>query len=181
MEYPAVIGRVLEFLEVVFHTILAVRNVYPSESFTKARKYDLVVRKSRHPGLCSYISDFLAGIKEDCIKGVVDRVMLVIVDEGFNPVQKYVFRIRDVMEQLTFESKKSSVTTVTDLALEEYFRDILTKISFSQSSLADNPPDCTFQLYCELQKHVDHPSSYLKSSLFRCGAAITSAEFVLSK
>jgi predicted PolB exonuclease-like 3'-5' exonuclease len=38
------------------------------EIFTRARKYDLIVWKSRHPLLNNYILDFLHGVKPDLLK-----------------------------------------------------------------------------------------------------------------
>ncbi|KAJ3334002.1 MAD2 mitotic arrest deficient-like 2 [Blyttiomyces sp. JEL0837] len=153
----------VEFLEVCIHAILAVRKVYPEEVFTNAKKYNLLVKKSRHPALNGYIADFLLGVKPDLEKGKVKKIHVSILDEGHNAVEKFVFQLRDVMEGLTFASKKNSITSASVQDIETFFRELIQKIQFSTTYLTDNPKDCSFRLFCELNEG-DFPSTYLPTS-----------------
>ncbi|KAJ3347978.1 MAD2 mitotic arrest deficient-like 2 [Entophlyctis luteolus] len=99
-----------------------------SELFTRCRIYDLAVRKSRHPLLNGYINDFLMSVRPDLrmvfrlfpsdfikliqltkrfTKGALNKIYLVIFDIAHNPVEKFVFRVKDAYEHVTQHSKQS--------------------------------------------------------------------------
>ncbi|KAJ3408205.1 MAD2 mitotic arrest deficient-like 2 [Chytridiales sp. JEL 0842] len=176
---------ILEFLEVAIHSILYYRKVYPEDVFIRARKYQLIVRKSRHPLLNEYILDFLDGIKPDLLKGVLNKVHVVILDSLSNPVEKFVFQVRDAMESLTFESKKTAITSASVEAVESYFRNLMMRIMNCGTYLQDNEApakddsngkegkrgdeteddaNLTFNLFCELYGSEPHPTSYLEGT-----------------
>ncbi|KAJ3233718.1 hypothetical protein HDU81_002040 [Chytriomyces hyalinus] len=134
MEYALLVDCILDFLEVGIHTILHERKVYPAEVFTRTQKYSLAVFRSRHPALNGYIKDFLMALRPDlmqvpsianrsfetttiklltpsilivsCIQGSLSKVHVVILDMGSNPVEKFVFRVRDVYDHVTQQSKQ---------------------------------------------------------------------------
>ena len=66
--YYTVVAAYIDFLTVAIHTILYERNIYPQESFIKARKYNYPVRQSRHPKLCTWIIDAVEKVKVEMLK-----------------------------------------------------------------------------------------------------------------
>ncbi|XP_015766791.1 PREDICTED: mitotic spindle assembly checkpoint protein MAD2B-like isoform X2 [Acropora digitifera] len=101
----AVAGGVLcEFLEVAFHLILYVREVYPSVVFERRKKYNVPVQMCCHPDLNQYILDVLQTIKPLLEKGDVQRVSLVISDKKFQPIERFVFEIGNLEETSRVQS-----------------------------------------------------------------------------
>ena len=66
--YHAVVLAYSDFLTVAIHTILYERNIYPPQSFIKARKYNYPVRQSRHPQVCTWIKDAVAAVEVEMLK-----------------------------------------------------------------------------------------------------------------
>lgn len=66
--YQAVVSAYTEFLTVAIHTILFERNIYPEDSFIRARKYNYPVRQNRHPRLCNWIMDAVAAVEVEMLK-----------------------------------------------------------------------------------------------------------------
>uniref|UniRef100_A0A8C4WVS2 HORMA domain-containing protein n=1 Tax=Eptatretus burgeri TaxID=7764 RepID=A0A8C4WVS2_EPTBU len=58
-----VAGCICEFLEVAFHYILYVRQIYPAGAFSRRLKYNVPVMVCLHPELCHYVEDVLEGVK----------------------------------------------------------------------------------------------------------------------
>ncbi|KAJ7347164.1 MAD2 mitotic arrest deficient-like 2, partial [Desmophyllum pertusum] len=56
-------GVLCEFLEVAFHLILYVREVYPPVVFERRKKYNVPVQMCCHPDLNQYIVDVLQTTK----------------------------------------------------------------------------------------------------------------------
>ena len=66
--YQAVVSAYADFLIVAIHTILYERDIYPQDSFIKARKYNYPVRQSRHPRVCKWIQDAVAAVESEMLK-----------------------------------------------------------------------------------------------------------------
>ena len=66
--YRAVVSAYSDFLTVAIHTILYERNIYPQNSFIKARKYNYPVRQNRHPKVCKWIQDAVAAVEVEMLK-----------------------------------------------------------------------------------------------------------------
>lgn len=66
--YHAVVAAYSDFLTVAIHTILYERNIYPQNSFIKARKYNYPVRQSRHPKVCKWIMDAVSAVQAEMLK-----------------------------------------------------------------------------------------------------------------
>ncbi|TPX73283.1 hypothetical protein CcCBS67573_g05440 [Chytriomyces confervae] len=160
MEYASLVDCILDFLEVGIHTILHERKVYPAAVFTRTQKYSLSVFRSRHPALNGYIKDFLMAVRPDLMQGSLSKVHVVILDAGSNPVEKFVFRVRDVYDHVTQQSKQNSFASVSIVEAETYFYTLLQRLCFIDASLTANPPDCTFNLLCELIDGKEFPRSY---------------------
>ena len=90
--YAAILGHITYFLTVAIHTILAERHVYPVNSFITARAYNLPVRQSRHPEVCSWIHSAVAAVRTELVKGTVARVVVAIAHpETFQVLERFVF------------------------------------------------------------------------------------------
>lgn len=95
--YRAVVSAFSDFLTVAIHTILFERDIYPKNSFLRARKYNYPVRQSRHPKVCQWIQDAVAAVEVEmfkvkdfsgscCIRVSChfDRIMLLMFLDCFN-------------------------------------------------------------------------------------------------
>lgn len=78
-------------MEIVLHTILCIRQVYPATTFTRRRAHGVPVYQSRHPQVCSYISEVISAIGKEMELGKVKRVTVVIktIDTGL-PLERFI-------------------------------------------------------------------------------------------
>ncbi|KAJ3195497.1 Xylosyltransferase 2 [Irineochytrium annulatum] len=129
------------------------------EIFETTKKYNIMVKMSRNDELNSYILEFLQGIKEDLLMGLVYRVYVAVLDKGLNPIEKFIFQVRDMMAQLTPDSKKTALTSIGLGDIEDFFRTIIRKVNFSDTYLRALPDDCSFRLYCEMTDEESGPTS----------------------
>ncbi|RKO90681.1 DNA-binding protein [Blyttiomyces helicus] len=148
---PGAKDTLVQFLEAACHYILYVREVYPAgrdltwslqsaDLFEPRRLFNVPVRMSRHPLLNGYIADVLGAVRPDLEKGVVNKILLSILDERHTPVEKFTFQIRSLVEGLTEEQKREAKTSASTTDIESFFRSFLTKISVCDSMLSPNPP-----------------------------------------
>jgi len=134
-------GVLCEFLEVAFHLILYVREVYPAVVFERRKKYNVPVQMCCHPDLNQYILDVLQTIKPLLEKNEVQRVTLVISNKEFSPVERFVFEIG------TLEDKSASPSDDSFLLhTEKSLRAFLLKINSCDALLRPVPPGCTFSI-----------------------------------
>ena len=66
--YVSLVAAFTDFLTVAVHLILYERDVYPKESFSRARKYNYPVMQNRHPLVCKWIDDAVAAIRTEMLK-----------------------------------------------------------------------------------------------------------------
>lgn len=66
--YQAVVAAYSDFLIVAIHNILFERQIYPPESFIRARKYNYAVRQNRHPKVCKWITDAVAAVEREMLR-----------------------------------------------------------------------------------------------------------------
>eukprot|EP00877_Chromochloris_zofingiensis_P004296 jgi/Chrzof1/13868/Cz08g15180.t1 len=57
------VDAVCEFLEAAVHTTLWARSLYSTELFERQKLYGIIIRKCRHPEVCSYIASVLSNLK----------------------------------------------------------------------------------------------------------------------
>ncbi|KAJ8021591.1 Mitotic spindle assembly checkpoint protein MAD2B [Holothuria leucospilota] len=132
-----------EFLEVSIHQILHVRGLYPEGIFERKKKYGVPISMCRHPELSKYISDAVNGIKCAVKKNEVQKVVVVILDSERTPVERFVFEIAPVQQNLK-ESLQSDDKYL--LELEQSLRAFLLRINVSDSMLHKVPADSTFNI-----------------------------------
>lgn len=78
-------------VEVVIHTILCIRQVYPPTSFTRRRAHGVPVYQSRHPQVRAYIAEVVSHVGKELLAGNAKRVTIVIKtwDTGL-PLERFV-------------------------------------------------------------------------------------------
>ncbi|XP_078368970.1 mitotic spindle assembly checkpoint protein MAD2B-like isoform X2 [Oculina patagonica] len=149
----AVSGGVLcEFLEVAFHLILYVREVYPPVVFERRKKYNVPVQMCCHPDLNQYILDVLQTTKPLLEKGEVQRVALVISNKKFIPVERFVFEIGNPEESSATGSEDNFL-----LHTEKALRGFLLKINACDALLEPIPPESSFLKLQEDRKVQEFP------------------------
>ncbi|KAF1989366.1 DNA-binding protein [Aulographum hederae CBS 113979] len=62
------------FLTVSIHSILYLRDLYPSTTFLTAKAYNYPVHQSRHPKVCEWVTDAVAAVEEQLLKGLTTAV-----------------------------------------------------------------------------------------------------------
>ncbi|KAK8080519.1 mitotic spindle assembly checkpoint protein MAD2 [Apiospora hydei] len=82
------------FLTVAIHNVLYYRSLYPPATFLTARAYNLAVHQSRHPGVCTWVSDAVSAIRAQLIKGAAERVALVVHAPGTQVLERWMFDLR---------------------------------------------------------------------------------------
>ncbi|GCB60674.1 hypothetical protein scyTo_0012784 [Scyliorhinus torazame] len=118
LNFGQVIADVLcEFLEVAFHVILYVWEVYPIGIF----------QMSCHPELNQYIQDTLHCIKPLIEKNDVDWMVVVVLNKEHHPVERFFFEILSV-------SSHSLLSRV-----EQLLRASILKVSVCDEILDRNP------------------------------------------
>lgn len=79
-------------MEVVLHTLLCIRLVYPPTTFVRRRAHGVPVYQSRHPSVRSYVSEVVQLVGRELAVGNARRVTVVIktVDTGL-PLERFIF------------------------------------------------------------------------------------------
>ncbi|XP_031570849.1 mitotic spindle assembly checkpoint protein MAD2B-like [Actinia tenebrosa] len=143
-------GVFCDFLEVAFHLILYVREVYPAVVFERRKKYNVPVQMCCHPDLNHYIQDVLVTIKPLIEKNEVSKISLVISNKSFQPVERFTFEI----------AQPDDISLSDDnllLHTESALRAFLLKINVCDALLKNNPSECTFTVlaYTKESAHVE--------------------------
>lgn len=164
--FQTFVGVFSDFLIVAIHTILYERDIYPRESFLSAKKYNYSVRQSRHPKVCQWITDAVAAVQTELLKGTVDRVALVIYSAQDMPLERFVFdlsRFPFVPKEYHFTPMSRTTDDGEDVAvlprvdLEEQMRATMSRLSSCRSRLKPLPENCTFTLAIELRDNTSPP------------------------
>ncbi|GAA6064141.1 hypothetical protein JCM10212_005142 [Sporobolomyces blumeae] len=156
---------VRDYLEVAFHLILYLREVYPAGLFRQVKKYDAPVWQSRNPVLTEYLGRVLECIEEEMLKGSVKRAVLVIKESTIEetPLERYVFDFEWLIARQQFpEDGGDFVPSAKGLArgdVEDLFRACLRKLNGSTAYLKKLPSETTFAVVLELRDGADPPES----------------------
>lgn len=144
------------FLECITHEIIYTRSLYPHDSFSSTRHYDVSCHACRHPKVVEYIVESLSVAVPAIINGIVDQMKLVFYDDETDEifeVYNFYFQVDPVVEiqkgasntyhtsnglssskQIaSFEASSSEFTEREELdikirELERGFRDVLLRI-----------------------------------------------------
>ena len=112
----------IEFLEVAFHSILYLRNVYPKSIFYMRKKYQVPVFLSRQPEVNDYINESLKTAKFLIKENGMKSIFLTIVNGEEEIVESHCFDI----DESKGNGRKMDFYYVR---LEENFRECLLKLS----------------------------------------------------
>lgn len=135
LSYNETARAILEFIEVAIHNILYVRQVYPVEVFTRRKKYDVPVWRSRHPELNEYISGAVNAVGEELILGTVEKVIVVIKDPKDVPLERFIFSIKQMVQLESYDRDEKITNAMPAYTLAQYFRTFLIKLSTVESQL----------------------------------------------
>ncbi|GAA5836365.1 hypothetical protein JCM5353_002498 [Sporobolomyces roseus] len=155
-----------EYLEVAFHLILYLREVYPSTLFRQVKKYDSPVWQSRNPALTEYLGRVLECIEEEMLKGTVRRAVLVIKEAtpSETPLERYVFDFEWLIPSSDFPQDGSADFRPSKNGLargdvEDLFRACLRKLNGSTAYLKKLPSEVTFAVVLEMKEDAAPPES----------------------
>lgn len=153
LTYNQTVNAVAEFIEVVIHTILYVRQVYPAELFVRRKKYDTPVFQSRHPALNEYISGAIKAAKEEIALGSVDKVVVVIKDKDQVALERFIFSIQNMIQVEAYDKNTNVENAMSAVSLGQYFRSFLVKLNMMESLLGqlDLGDDASFAIVLELK------------------------------
>ncbi|KAJ9632358.1 hypothetical protein H2203_000763 [Taxawa tesnikishii (nom. ined.)] len=172
--FQKLVSTFTDFLVVAIHTILYERSIYPQTSFLSARRYNYPVRQNRHPKVCRWVTDAVAAVETELLKGTVERVAVVIYDKADKPVERFMFDTSQFpvvpideqtvpLERVDVNGETVHVLPVVDL--EEQFRATMSRLTNCGSTLQPIPPACTFTLAVELKDEseppVGHPQPWI--------------------
>ncbi|KAJ7293135.1 DNA-binding protein [Mycena rebaudengoi] len=153
LTFNQAVRGVTEFIEVAIHTILYVRQIYPSDLFIRRKKYDTPVFQSRHPALNEYISGAIKAIGEQILTGNVEKVVVVIKDKEEIALERFIFSVENMIEVESFNKDTSVKDAMSSSSLGQYFRGFLVKLNMIESQLGQMNlgDDVSFSIVIELK------------------------------
>lgn len=134
----------LEFIEVLVHQIVCLRQVYRADVFERQRLYGVAVKRSRHPQLNEYIHEVVAGLKPALRQGSLSQVAVALLRPDSTLAERYV-----VEPRLLASPTGAPVAELTAEALAEAeasLRGALMKLQYIDAYLGPPPRHCTFEL-----------------------------------
>lgn len=81
----------VEFLEIAFHYLLFINNIYPNEIFENRKKYGVGVKYSIHPAVNSHVTNCLTYVKELLSSGSLSKVIFAVLDQKGHEVRRFIF------------------------------------------------------------------------------------------
>ncbi|KAF2813458.1 DNA-binding protein [Mytilinidion resinicola] len=174
------------FLTAYTHTLLALRNLYPRATFLTARFHNTAIFQNRHPAVCAWITDAIAAVRTELLKGTVTRMVVAIYHAAdsrrVNVMERFVIDVASFLQvgkadwetDVQFapepevvdddgrgkgneKAKTPQLDASTDPNLSEQFRAALTLLHTRCAQLAPLPRDCSFNIAIELKDEVDPP------------------------
>lgn len=123
-----------EFVEAATHHVLHARRVYPQEAFERTRLFNVLVNKSKHPGLRDYISRTTSEMKPLIASGAARRAAVVIfAPNGW------------VLERWVIELEANGETTQSE-GVARRLAGFFTKLAVLAPSQGALPEGSTFEL-----------------------------------
>ncbi|CED84626.1 Mitotic spindle checkpoint protein [Phaffia rhodozyma] len=169
LSFEQLVTQYIDFLETAIHTLLYVRQVYPSELFLRRQRWGVVVQMARHEGVRAWVGKSLEVIGKQLIEGNARTVVLIFMSaEGF-PSERWLFQFDDV-DQISKSSDERRKTdpirkpnAPTKSTLEPVFRRLLLQMiatggALSPLNLSDESTHAPFTLLLEDPAPGPHPS-----------------------
>ncbi|CAM1511704.1 Fc.00g092170.m01.CDS01 [Cosmosporella sp. VM-42] len=171
------------FLTLTLHTLLYHRTLYPRTTFLTARAYNLPVHQSRHPGLCTWISDAVATVSTQLQSGAVRRIAVVMHRaKSLAVLERWVFDVESFPvwgegrdEQGLVDGpgivgvgeEEEEVDSVNWTDVNEALRGALRRIAHAAEGMPALPEGSTFTLAVELRDEapapIGHPQPWIPS------------------
>ncbi|KAI9741459.1 MAG: hypothetical protein M1818_004265 [Claussenomyces sp. TS43310] len=168
--YQALLTTFSDFLVVAIHTILFERGIYPVETFISTRKYNFPVRQNRHPKVCKWITDAVAAVEAEMLKGGVQRVAVVIYSRDSQPLERFMFDVSSFPEveaaevltpfergETAGEGSLNGDLHASLVDVEEQLRATVRKLAYCGGKLGPLPEGCTYTVVVELKDTADPP------------------------
>jgi mitotic spindle assembly checkpoint protein MAD2B len=167
--FISLVAHFLDFLTVSVHTILYERDVYPRESFAPTRRYNYPVRHSRVPEVCEWINEAIDAVEVELMKGIVDRVSLIIYSRFNDPLERFVFDLtrfpavakRDwhvpFASTAPEEKERLKKEKIKVVDMEQQFRAVMTRLQFCQRELDPLPDDVSWTISVEVKEEANPP------------------------
>lgn len=171
------------FLTVSVHQILFLRSVYPRATFLPVRAYNYPVRQSRHPSVCTWISDAATAIQMELLRSTTAAASVVIYSvRTKQPLEKYTFDMSkmprvassDAHTPLERSDNNTTGTTTTSTTandvstvdLEAQFRAVLARLASACARLTPLPPneECSFTVCIDLRDGAEAPAGVSKEN-----------------
>ncbi|CAO3589231.1 unnamed protein product [Absidia cylindrospora] len=122
---------------------LLIQFVFALGSFEQRKHYHVPVAMSSHPGVCTYVKEFVTSLQPILEKQQCQLVSLVVLSNTTQQaLERYVFQVD------YYANDKS--TTITDEDIQHYFRACLLKLNALPRLLSSASLDCTYTLGVEL-------------------------------
>lgn len=135
-------GLLIEFLEVAISVILYERRIYPESIFAARRAFGVPVKVSRHPEVNAYVSGALRGVAPLLDEGAVARVVVAVVDEGGEPLERFVFALAP-------RGPDSDPDADAVEATEYAMRALLANLALAGARLPEPREDASFRILVE--------------------------------
>ncbi|GAA5956671.1 hypothetical protein JCM3765_005698 [Sporobolomyces pararoseus] len=154
-----------EYLEVAFHLVLYLREVYPAGLFRQVKKYETPTWQARASALVEYIGRIMECVEEELSKGTVKRVVLVLRENSINqtPFERYVFDFEWLIKNEDFPKDGGDFVPQAGGAnrgdVEDWFKGCLRRLNASASFLKRLPGDVEFTTVLEMKSNSPPPQS----------------------
>ncbi|POW13644.1 hypothetical protein PSTT_03601 [Puccinia striiformis] len=189
MTFNETLRLIGEFLEVAFHQILYLRNVYPAgmafvsaqvplqmsqeylmevhllDLFEQRKKFNVQVMSSRHPVLTSYIGEVISQSMEEVVKGLAKKLILAVQDNSTippKPREHFVFNLQYLVDPIaTFENEADrDIRYGSKADAELHIRAFLIKLNSCNVHLGEPiKQDLTWTTFLELNDSTKEPIS----------------------
>ncbi|RSH85976.1 uncharacterized protein EHS24_004163 [Apiotrichum porosum] len=162
VSFKHTVDTITSFLEVVFHTILCIRNVYPATTFTRRRAHGVPVYQSRHPEVRGYLARVVAALSKELEKGTLRRVTLVIKSVATGvPLERFILDAMYMgLESVQGPQKDVKIVGApSPEGLSLLLRAFLTRLTAMDGQLSDITEETTFTIIAETNDDLEPGSS----------------------
>ncbi|GAA5841196.1 hypothetical protein JCM9279_000575 [Rhodotorula babjevae] len=165
LTYREVLKLVRDYLEVAFHALLYIRQVYPAELFHQVKKYNVPTWQSRASPLNAYLGRVLECIHEELDKGTISRVILIIKEPTGDeaPLERFIFEFDWLLSPDELPKVGDDFVPgrygLAEGDAEPLFRACLLKLLVSESALTRFSQEVTFAVILEMRDDAPPPES----------------------
>lgn len=141
---------VCEFLEVAWHQLLYIRDLYPASVFARRRIYGISVKMCLHPEVVDYIVKVLETVRLCVERREVKTVVMVVKNSSGLVLEQYVFETGVVTETLATAGDGFQDTYL--LELESSLRTALLRLITYATERPRLEEGCSFAILIKTQR-----------------------------